>query len=128
MRRLLVSAALLVACCAAPAGDSTTLGSVDPAAPNTCSAAVVFWNFPSVDPSHTVASAGIITSYTLAGTGNAGRKAQLFLLHATTSTPSDPWTVKGKSPQVTLAGNSTETFPVQIKAVPGDVIAVGAVD
>jgi hypothetical protein len=128
MRRLLVSAALLAACCAAPAGASTTLGSVDPAAPNSCSAATVFWNFQSLDPSHTVASAGIITSYTLAGTGNAGKKAQLFLLHATTSTPTDPWTVKGKSPQVTLAGNSTETFAVQINAVPGDVIAVGAVD
>jgi hypothetical protein len=126
MRRLLSVLALLVAC--SPASASTTLGSVSPSAANGCTAGYMYMNYQAASPSYVAPGPGVITSFTVSGGGNAGKKVELFVVRLLTG-GADPWAVKAKSAIFTLAGNATETFSgLHLKAAKDDSIALGAVD
>src|SRR3954470_7352826 len=127
MRRLLSVLALLVAC--SPASAATTLGSVSPSAANGCTAGDVYVNYESASPSFVAPGPGVVTSFTVSGAGNAGKKVELFLMRPAPSGYADPWTVKAKSAIFTLAGNATETFSgLHLKAAKDDIVGLGAVD
>jgi hypothetical protein len=85
-------------------------------------------NGQSTPPSHIAPGPGVVTSFTVSGNGNAGKKVAFFVIRDTTG-PADPWTVVDRSPMFTLAGHATETFGgLHLRAARNDVIGLGAID
>jgi len=131
MHRLFVAPALVlvVACSAAPAAASTTLGELSGSGNQTCAAGAVYWmlNERPDSPSYAAAASGVITSFSVGGTGNAGSRVRLVLLD-----PGEPGqgnrTVEARTPVATLASSGPETIPARLAIKPAEQIALATVD
>jgi len=130
MRRLLASLLLIAGCCAAPAAASTTLGSTSASGVQTCAANGLYWQMFAVEKKAYVAPTdGVITSFSVPGAGNAGRRVQLTLLREHWDGDyTNPWTIVARAPVATLAGAAIDVVPTRLQAHAGDAIALGIVD